>query len=137
MKKNAGSPLVFLSGTIILVIGGLNIVAVLILFNFVKSIKTPPEFLIPFIQHFMNSYLKSPLQLIIPLLTIVTGVIFIIASKKMAKGEKLFNWSVVSLVLGLIILFELRGGGLFGATTAGILSSVGGIFGLIESTKKS
>lgn len=137
MKKYASSPLVFLSGILILAIGGLNIAAWLILFNIVKSIKTPPEFLIPFIQHFMNSYLKSPLQLIIPLLTLITGIIFVIASKKMKKAEKLFTWSVVSLVLGLIILFELRGGGIFGGITAGILSSVGGVFGLIESTKKS
>jgi hypothetical protein len=53
------------------------------------------------------------------------------------KSEKLSTWSTVSLVGGLVLLFELKGGGVFGGITAGILSGIGGIFGLIEVTKKS
>jgi Na+/melibiose symporter-like transporter len=136
MKKIASSPLVLISGLIILILGGLNILAWIILLTFFQSIETPPQFFIPILEAFMN-LLKHPSQIVILLLTVVVGIIFVVASQKMKKPEKLFRWSVVSLVLGLIILFELRGGNVFGGTTAGILSSVGGVFGLIESTKKS
>lgn len=136
MKKHAGSPLVFLSGIIVLISGALNIIAWLYLYNQLQSTNTPPEFLIPFLENFMN-YLSNPFLIIKILLTIAVGIILIVASKKMKKSKKIFGWSVASLVLGLVILFELHGGGVFGGITAGILSSVGGIFGLIESTKKS
>ncbi|HUT22607.1 MAG TPA: hypothetical protein VMX18_04430 [Candidatus Bipolaricaulota bacterium] len=136
MKKTVSQSLVFLSGVIILVLGGLNILAWIILFNVIQSIKTPPQFLIPILEALMDA-LKHPFQIVILLLTMVLGIVLVIASKKMKKPEKLFHWSVAALVMGLIILFELKGGGIFGGITAGILSSAGGIFGLIESTKKT
>ena len=120
---------------IILILGGIHIFAWIFLLNFVQSVKTVSPSFMPVVTTFMNS-LRHPIQLVIPVLTILVGVILVVASKKMKTSEKLFPWSVVSLILGLVILFELNGG-VFGGTTAGILSSVGGIFGLIESTKKT
>lgn len=135
MNKKASSPLVFLSGIIIIIIGSLNILAWIILFNFIKSVKTPPQFLIPLLDT-SSYYLRHPFQIFILLITVGVGVILVIASKKMKQTEKLFHWSIISLVLGLVILFELKGDFL-GVKTAGILSSLGGIFGLIEAKNKS
>ncbi|MEK7528582.1 MAG: hypothetical protein AAB592_02365 [Patescibacteria group bacterium] len=138
MNKKISSSLVFLAGIIILVIGALNTIAWFILYNFIQStIKTPPpSFLIPFLNAFSNS-LKHPLQIVVLIITLGLGVLLVVTAKKIKHTEKLFAWSTVSLVLGLVLLFELRGGGVFGGITAGILSGIGGIFGLIEATKKS
>ncbi len=133
--KKVSSRLVFLSGMIILILGGIHIFAWIFLLNFVQSVKTVSPSFMPIVTAFMNS-LRHPIQMVIPVLTILVGVILVVASKKMKTSEKLFHWSVVSLILGLVVLFELNGG-IFGGTTAVILSSVGGIFGLIESTKKT
>ncbi len=138
MNKNTSALLVLISGIIVLITGALNTIAWIVLYNFIQSaVKTPPSpFIVPFLNAFSNS-LRHPYQIVALLITLALGVSLIVAAKKMRRPEKLFAWSTVSLILGLVLLFELRGGGVFGGITAAILSGIGGIFGLIEVNKKS
>jgi hypothetical protein len=137
MYKKTSSLLVFLSGIIIFVIAGIRIISWIVIYNLLVSNKIPPS---QFLNQTIDSFkylVENPFLMVVLFLTIAGGIIFVIASKKMKKPEKLFRWSVVSLVLGLIIISELKGGNIFGSTTAGILSVIGGIFGIIESSKES
>ena len=135
MKKIISSPLVFLSGIIILISGGINAVVFLILFIIFKTSDTVPAFLATFLRNTIIE-LAQPLRIISILIPIVIGIIFLVASKKMKKPVKLFKWSVVSLILGIWFVFELNGGGVFGGITAGVIACLGGVFGLIAYTKE-
>ena len=50
-----------------------------------------------------------------------------------AVPEKSHLWSIMSFLVGLIVIFELHGGNIFGGISAGILSIVGGALGLYYS----
>lgn len=130
------SALIFLAGVSNLFIGILNIALLLIAFHLLRSVQAPSENLVLFIQYLFNAYPQSQIQLIIPIFTLISGIVFIIASRKIRKGERVLEWSICSLSLALIIFFELNSGA-FGLTTASVLAIIGGLFGLIEITKKT
>ena len=135
MEQKTSAQLVLISGIIILVLSGLNVISWIISYTVFKSLQTLPTFLIPFLEAFMD-YLKHPFQFVSIFVMIVIGIFLIIASKKMKIPEKLHHWSVLSLVIGLIIIFELHGGNIFGGVSAGILSILGGALGLYCSINK-
>ena len=110
------------------------IIAVSIFFKSIAFTQPPSETTMAYIQALAKNYMP-PLGIIKLLIISALGVLLIIASKKMESPQKLSTWSLCSLIVGLIIIFELHGGGVFGGMVAGILSTVGGGIGLYESQK--
>ena len=67
----------------------------------------------------------------------VIGIFFMIGAGKLKAETRPLFWSVVCLVLGLILLFELHSGGMLGSASAAVVAVVGGGLSLWAVLKES
>ncbi len=136
MKTPTSSKLICISGIIIFTLSTISLLTWLYLYNLMTSVTTPPEFIQPLLDAFIQN-LRNPFLIIWRILAIVIGIILIISARKLKKSKNISTWSIVALTLGILILVDLNTtNSTIGIKTAGVLSVIGGIFGLIESNKK-
>lgn len=134
MKKSVGASLICFSGMIYSFLGMLNLIALAIFLLFVQNINVSPSLSMQILDTLMRG-LQHPIQLIIPLIIILVGLLLILSARKIKKEKNVLRWSIIAFTLGLIMVFEIGFRGNFGFMTASILAIVGGVFSLIDVSR--
>lgn len=133
MKQNVHATLTYISSLIILISAALNVLFIICMLFMTKYAMSSVM-----MQHMFSHsvYQFRPGMLLGLLVTIAIGVVLLIASKRMRDKHKELSWSIAALVLGIFFAFEFNGGAVFLGQTAGLLATIGGIFGLLQSKSK-